>query len=391
MGEGGRCANYIKGMDPTKYRYCAQLRESLSLFPLPSRGLPSPFSQPPLTPPDNCSAEDCDAQRATHPETDTDLRYCPSHRCPQPTCRRQKIPQGPHCATHTCSGPNCAAFCAGGGPPGAPTRYCDRHRPCSTEGCARLCHTRENGVPAAHCGLHYCRAEGCERERRGDETCVAHACAEQGCGRRRNDEVEGVFCKGHECKGTGCFFRRRRGDWCAEHVCARRGCEGEAGFGGYCERHQLCVVVGCDRYRAITGDRIHERCEERKFPIQPSPRRCKNGEVNSPRRGCPLRIPRLPPPRAAHAPLLHGTPLHDALVLAARHPAIDALRNAQVRAPALRGATVRAGAVLRCARVRPAAVRGEGRGGDAAVQGACAVQGRGVWKVGREGGVLWGA
>ncbi|MBE3046687.1 hypothetical protein IMZ48_29980 [Candidatus Bathyarchaeota archaeon] len=239
----------------------------LSSLP-PSPGTP-PSPPPPLTHQDNCSTEDCDAQRATHPETDTDLRYCPSHRCPLPTCRRPAIPQGPHCATHTCAGPNCAALADGSGPPGSPTRYCDRHRVCLTKCCARLCHTRENGVPASHCGLHYCRAEGCERERRGDETCAAHACAEQGCGRRRGDEVEGLFCKGHECKGSGCFFRRRRGDWCAEHVCARRGCEGEAGFGGYCERHQLCVVVGCEKYRAITGDRIHERCEDREFPSHP--------------------------------------------------------------------------------------------------------------------------
>lgn len=176
---------------------------------------------------------------------------------------------GSFCQRHTCANPSCAAFCAGSGEPGSPGRYCDRHRVCRAQGCPRLCHIRENGVVAAHCGMHYCRINGCDRERQGEETCAAHACAEQGCGRRRADEAEGLFCKGHECKSAGCFFRRRRGEWCAEHVCARRDCEGEAESGGYCERHQLCVVVGCEKYRAVMGDRIHDKCEDRTFPPYP--------------------------------------------------------------------------------------------------------------------------
>lgn len=111
---------------------------------------------------------------------------------------------------------------------------------------------------------------------------MMHSCAEVGCGRRRNGGAEGVFCKGHECKSAACVFRRRRGDLCAEHVCARRSCEGEAEGNGYCEKHQLCVVVGCERYRAVAGERILERCEYRESlslplllsflpPFSPSP------------------------------------------------------------------------------------------------------------------------
>lgn len=243
-------------------------------FP-PSPSLPSPpsFPHPPtlsqtaLTPKptDNCSTEDCDQPRAP-PEAETDHRHCPTHRCPLPTCRNPRTAQGPYCTTHTCAGPNCSALCAGGGEPGSHARYCDRHRVCATQDCTRLCHTRENGVPASHCGMHYCRAEGCERERRGDEACVVHSCAEVGCGRRRNGGAEGVFCKGHECKSAGCVFRRRRGGWCAEHLCAKRGCEGKAEANGYCDKHQLCVFVGCERYRAVAGERILERCEYRESP-----------------------------------------------------------------------------------------------------------------------------
>ena len=101
------------------------------------------------------------------------------------------------------------------------------------------------------------------RQRSGEGTCVVHACAEGGCGRRRTEEGDALYCKSHECKATGCVFRRRRGEWCVEHVCARRGCERQAGAGGYCVGHQPCVVVGCENERAIRGDRVLERCENR--------------------------------------------------------------------------------------------------------------------------------
>ncbi|SPO03872.1 uncharacterized protein DNG_06555 [Cephalotrichum gorgonifer] len=261
---GTRCLNYVKDLDANKYKYCAQLRTSIPApIPHPTEARPRRRPNQSL---DNCPSENCNKQRATNPETETDLRYCLSHRCPQPACRNEKTPLGPYCPAHTCAGDNCTALASGDGDPGSHASYCDRHRVCLADGCARLCHIRESGAVAPFCGMHYCRSEGCPRDRRaGDEACPAHSCLEAGCGRRSSsDDAEGgSFCKSHECKWPGCFFRRRRGEWCAEHVCARRGCEGGVeGSNEYCGRHQPCVVVGCEKDRLVVGDKVLEKCED---------------------------------------------------------------------------------------------------------------------------------
>ena len=137
-----------------------------------------------------------------------------------------------------------------------------------SDGCSRLCHIREDGIASKRCGLHYCRVAGCDNERRGDQNCEQHSCIELGCLKARH-EAESLYCKSHECKASGCFFKRRKGDWCPEHMCVKPNCDQGAEANGYCKRHQLCTVVGCERYRAVIGDKILEKCDDRKY-LSPS-------------------------------------------------------------------------------------------------------------------------
>ncbi|PKS10446.1 hypothetical protein jhhlp_002197 [Lomentospora prolificans] len=231
-GNGARCTNYVKSMNANKYKYCAQLH--------------------------SCSKDDCDSRRVI--EDDVDLKYCADHRCTASNCKKEKGPTAIFCPSHTCEGPSCTAYAEGGGNPGSWTRYCDRHRVCMNKDCNRLCHIHEDGIAAKYCGLHYCKVSGCDNVRHGDQNCEAHSCIEVGCQKGRH-EVESVYCKSHECKTSGCRFKRRRGDWCPEHACSKPNCDRGAQQNGYCERHQLCTVPGCERYRSMEGEKTLERCD----------------------------------------------------------------------------------------------------------------------------------
>ncbi|KAG7136462.1 hypothetical protein HYQ45_006014 [Verticillium longisporum] len=149
---GTRCTNAVRGYDPKEFKFCAQYH--------------------------NCLALDCKNERFYSSESD--LKFCADHRCTSPGCDRPKH-TGPFCASHTCEAPNCLAFAVGGGGPGEPTRYCDRHRVCQHDQCERFTHARENGGLSNFCGAHYCAWDGCEQAREGageGEHCKAHSCIE---------------------------------------------------------------------------------------------------------------------------------------------------------------------------------------------------------------------
>ncbi|CRK34031.1 hypothetical protein BN1708_016307 [Verticillium longisporum] len=223
---GTRCANAVRGYDPKEFKFCAQYH--------------------------NCLALDCKNERFYSGESD--LKFCADHRCTSPGCDRPKH-TGPFCASHTCEAPNCLAFAVGGGGPGEPTRYCDRHRVCQHDQCERFTHARENGGLSNFCGAHYCAWDGCEqaREDAGEgEHCKAHSCIEVACVKGRTS-AEGFFCKNHECDTKECRFRRWRGEYCPEHQCGKPGCAEEGTTDHYCSKHGTCSMVGCDRFRFADG------------------------------------------------------------------------------------------------------------------------------------------
>ncbi|PNH39511.1 hypothetical protein VD0004_g7391 [Verticillium dahliae] len=235
---GTRCANAVRGYDPKEFKFCAQYH--------------------------NCLALDCKNERFYSGESD--LKFCADHRCTSPGCDRPKH-TGPFCASHTCEAPNCLAFAVGGGGPGEPTRYCDRHRVCQHDQCERFTHARENGGLSNFCGAHYCAWDGCEqaREDAGEgEHCKAHSCIEVACVKGRTS-AEGFFCKNHECDTKECRFRRWRGEYCPEHQCGKPGCAEEGTTDHYCSKHGTCSMVGCDRFRFADGSNVRDWCEEREF------------------------------------------------------------------------------------------------------------------------------
>ncbi|EGY19999.1 uncharacterized protein VDAG_02015 [Verticillium dahliae VdLs.17] len=236
---GTRCANAVRGYDPKEFKFCAQYH--------------------------NCLALDCKNERFYSGESD--LKFCADHRCTSPGCDRPKH-TGPFCASHTCEAPNCLAFAVGGGGPGEPTRYCDRHRVCQHDQCERFTHARENGGLSNFCGAHYCAWDGCEqaREDAGEgEHCKAHSCIEVACVKGRTS-AEGFFCKNHECDTKACRFRRWRGEYCPEHQCGKPGCAEEGTTDHYCSKHGTCSMVGCDRFRFADGSNVRDWCEERDRP-----------------------------------------------------------------------------------------------------------------------------
>ncbi|KAM0323000.1 hypothetical protein ACHAQA_009099 [Verticillium albo-atrum] len=236
---GSRCTNAIRGYDPKTFRFCTQYH--------------------------NCLALDCKNER--HADGEADLKFCSDHRCTSAGCDRPKQ-DGPFCAPHTCEASSCLAFAMGGGNPGEPTRYCDRHRVCQNGQCERFTHARENGGLSNFCGAHYCAWDGCDqaREHLGHgEHCKAHMCVETGCVKGKTKE-EGFFCKNHECDKKECRFRRWRGEYCPEHQCGKPGCAEEWTTDHYCAKHLTCSIVGCDRFRMVDGANIQDRCEEHFFP-----------------------------------------------------------------------------------------------------------------------------
>lgn len=206
------------------------------------------------------------------------------------------------CEKHTCEAGSCTAEVDGkggdrGDAGGAAARFCDNHRRCAADDCARRCHTRDSLVVARYCGAHYCRAnDSCDKPRSpasGEGYCAAHLCEEPGCSRPRADLLPGGgdearFCAEHECKADACRMRRahraRDAEYCWVHLCCVPRCTKPARAGdprddegaSRCEDHRRCHVGGCREWvyieKGADGDVRHVECEKRELnPPPPLP------------------------------------------------------------------------------------------------------------------------
>lgn len=128
---------------------------------------------------------------------------------------------------------------------------------------------RENGVTAPFCGAHYCKWGGgdCDEPRLdgGGSLCKGHTCVNLLCFKGKNG-ADSLLCKDHECKAPSCRWEKDKGDCCPHHGCREGPCDKEAVVDSYwCEKHQRCTEPGCTRVTKSDGDRVLERCEDRKF------------------------------------------------------------------------------------------------------------------------------
>ncbi|ROT43461.1 hypothetical protein SODALDRAFT_266365 [Sodiomyces alkalinus F11] len=254
---GQQSPYYVKRYEPREYAFCSQYH--------------------------NCNHTDCRNERSY--TGDADLKYCSEHRCSIAGCTHPREGPGLFCEGHTCEAPNCLAPVPGGGDPGQPTRYCERHCICQESHCQRFAHVRASGSLSLHCGAHYCHWEGCDKAREseagsGAEHCKEHTCIEPGCAKGKT-KADGYFCKNHECETKECRFRRWLGDFCPAHQCGKPGCDKEATTNHYCELHLTCSLVGCNRFRMVVGGTVLDRCEERELPAYSSPTSVRDAECRS--------------------------------------------------------------------------------------------------------------
>lgn len=190
-----------------------------------------------------------------------DLQYCAKHRCHHEDCNGARSDR-PFCDKHTCEEETCTSFVSGGGKPGEPGRFCERHRRCKVALCWRFCRLRDNGSVAPFCAKHSCAIEDCDEQRVGGDHCPAHTCVERVCTKGKAG-VNTQYCKDHKCANKTCEQRVSGGKYCPLHQCAVRGCAAEAEPDGYCRQHQTCSEAGCDAMRYFLNGTVYPTCERR--------------------------------------------------------------------------------------------------------------------------------
>lgn len=213
-----------------------------------------------LTTVDTCLMDKCKEERLD--PISKDSRFCTKHVCRFEDCNGART-DNPYCDKHTCEETTCVSFVSGGGKPGEPPRFCERHRRCKDKGCVRYCQLRPNGSIVPFCHLHCCGVEDCSEACVSGPCCVPHSCLEMGCSKERAEGAS--FCKDHVCANKTCLQRKLGAKFCPQHQCVFLGCEGEAGPNTYCDQHQKCEEVDCERRRFILSGTVYPTCEYREL------------------------------------------------------------------------------------------------------------------------------
>ncbi|KUI68001.1 hypothetical protein VM1G_03146 [Cytospora mali] len=262
------CMKYVKDANPEKFKYCSD---------------------------HGCKYPHCEQNKQ-----ESSKGYCPQHSClakPHKTCDQPRlVGDGSFfCEKHTCESATCTAEVDGRGDKGDPSRSCEQHRRCASEGCSGPCFRRDTGATVRWCGLHYCHRDPCPEARAvgNDKYCERHICVEPLCGAGRKDMGGGGrFCADHQCKTEGCLDRRdqrvRGSEHCALHICWVEGCPRPAvAAGNRCDVHRECREAGCREYIFVEKG----MGEEMKYPTCEKPTtltgtQCDNRLDNKAQRYC---------------------------------------------------------------------------------------------------------
>ncbi|KAB5582613.1 hypothetical protein GE09DRAFT_1211250 [Coniochaeta sp. 2T2.1] len=150
-----------------------------------------------------CKSPGCGSRR------DGESDHCTAHKCIRPGCNDSRHPTGrsQFCAKHTCEDAQCPNLVVyeEDPPAGDQKRFCNAHKRCNREGCARLCHMHDDGSISPFCGDHRCHFRTCGTEQvAGSQFCQAHRCTSPEVCLNGWANENTRFCEGHKCTREGC-------------------------------------------------------------------------------------------------------------------------------------------------------------------------------------------
>jgi len=166
-----------------------------------------------------------------------------------------------YCEAHSCNAAECSA------PPQAGSTFCQNHL-CGVRKCTGSGASRSQGYH--YCNEHTCKAYNCANQKSSSGVaCRQHRCAVANCQEPEANTAEGrTCCELHACQLPGCGNPSRHAQnpakvspFCTDHDCRAPGCERARDLDGgrsYCEAHDLCGKVGCERIKHPTN----RFCEE---------------------------------------------------------------------------------------------------------------------------------
>jgi len=166
-----------------------------------------------------------------------------------------------YCEAHSCNAAECSA------PPQAGSTFCQNHL-CGVRKCTGSGASCSQGYH--YCNEHTCKAYNCANQKSSSGVaCRQHRCAVANCQEPEANTAEGrTCCELHACQLPGCGNPSRHAQnpakvspFCTDHDCRAPGCERARDLDGgrsYCEAHDLCGKVGCERIKHPTN----RFCEE---------------------------------------------------------------------------------------------------------------------------------